>query len=95
MLMSEALNIILKGLNPPVDPKGYMVSYEKAENRMLYSGYFPDKDAGDTLINTEEIAWIVAKAFAEKSWRKYVNIYVVDSHFHPVHNYEDRLIKNR
>jgi hypothetical protein len=89
MKMSEAMEII--GSNE----SGFMVSYEHVEGCFLASGYFPDKHSGEPLIPTLEEAWALARAFAAKTYGKYVNIYVIDSHFVPVPGYKDGYITNR
>ena len=62
---------------------GFMVSFEKRENGKLVRDHFPDKRTGEPLLETEEIAWKLAKDFAKVSDR-HVNIYVTDSSFSPV-----------
>lgn len=74
---------------------GFMVSFERLEGAFLHSDYFPDKHAGEELIETEAKAWEYAKKFAEKTVGKCVNIYVIDHNFVPVANYKDLEIYNR
>ena len=68
---------------------GFMVSFEKRERGMLVSDHFPDKHAGEPLLESEEIAWKLAKDFAKVS-DHYVNIYVTDSSFSPVKGYDKK-----
>lgn len=74
---------------------GYMVHFERIEGSCLSSDYFPDKHAGEDLIETEYEAWELARAFAQKTVGMCVNIYVIDSDFCPVESYKDNYIKNR
>jgi len=90
MKYDEALKIINEDIN-----SGYMVAFEWKKGCMLHSDYFPDKHAGEKLIETEEEAWALAKKFADKTKGKVVNVYVVYENFIPVKNYKDRYIKNR
>jgi hypothetical protein len=90
MLMSEAREII-----EGEDESGYMVSFEKVEGGVLISDYFPDKHAGEPLIETETEAWLLANKFARKTHRKCVNIYVINQDFAPVAGYKNRMIENR
>lgn len=90
MKMHEAMRIIRD-----VKPKGYMVSFERSDGRFLTSDYFPDKHAGEPLIETEEEAWELAQRFAANTTGRYVNVYVVDRNFAPVPNYKQKIIKNR
>jgi len=86
----EALKIINEGMN-----LGYMVSFEWKRGGILASDHFPDKHAGEKLIETEEEAWELARKFASQTKGKVVNIYVVYGDFTPVKNYKDRYIENR
>lgn len=86
----EALKIINEDMN-----LGYMITFEWKKNGMLYSDHFPDKYAGEKLIETEEEAWVLARKFAEKTKGKIVNIYVIHKDFTPVKNYKDQYIENR
>lgn len=90
MKMSEAMKII-----EYTPPKGFMVSFEKVKLGILESGHFPDNMAGEPLITTEEAAWKLARQFAEKTWGRYVNIYVIDAEYRPVPGYKQRMIVNR
>lgn len=74
---------------------GFMVHFEHVEGGMLKSDYFPDKHAGERLIETEGEAWELARKFAKKTRGKCVNIYVIDEHFSPVKEYKNKEIKNR
>ena len=89
MKLSEALEII------DDKPKGFMVSFECKLGRILTSDYFPDKHAGEPLIETEAEAWELARSFAEKTKGKYINIYVINHEFSPVPGYESKKIENR
>lgn len=91
MKMQEALKMMAVGITP----KGYMVHFEWKRGGMLYSDGFPDKHAGEPLIASEEEAWVLAHAFAQKTRGQCVNIYVVDDTFSPVKGYMDRKIENR
>jgi hypothetical protein len=88
MKMQEALAIINK-------TNGYMVTFEWVKDGLLTSDYFPDKDLGDILFATEDKAWEWAQKFADKTWGRCVNIYVIDSVFQPVLGYKERTIRNR
>ncbi len=87
----EALRIMDEGLKKP----GFMVSFEHVEGSTLRPDYFPDKYAGEQLIKTEADAWVLAIKFAKSTKGKCVNIYVIDSDFSPVPDYQSNMIKNR
>lgn len=89
MKMSEAQKII------DGEPPGFMVHFEQAGDGFLRSDYFPDKHAGEKLIETEGEAWQLAHAFAKKSIGTAVNIYVISSDFRPVPGYQNQIIENR
>ena len=89
MKMSEAMSII------GGRKLGYMVSFEERKGGMLHSEHFPDKHAGEELIETEEEAWSLAKLFAKNTKGKMVNIYVINQDFSPTKNYKDQMIENR
>lgn len=72
-----------------------MVSFDYVENGMLITGSFPDKHAGENLIETEKEAWELAHKFAAKTRGKYINICVIDSLFKPVDGYKEKEIVNR
>lgn len=91
MRMNEALSVMAVGFRP----KGYMVAFEHLEGRILRGDHFPDCRAGETPIASEELAWVMAYAFAQKTTGKCVNIYVVDDSFSPVKDYHERKIENR
>ena len=74
---------------------GFMVDFEHAGDGFLRSDHFPDKQAGEPLIETEDKAWELAKNFAAKTKGVCVNIYVTDGDFNPVQGYKKREIKNR
>jgi len=86
MKMDDALEII-KG--------GFMVSFEHAGDGFLRSDHFPDKHGNEELIKTEEKAWELARQFAEKTFGKCVNVYVIKSDFRPVDGYKEKMIINR
>lgn len=89
MKFEEALKII----NRKRKKEGYMVSFEVKEKGTLRSDHFPDKHAGEPLIKTESEAWLLAAAFAVSSDDNICNIYVVDSDFSPVKNYDSKKLK--
>ena len=89
MQMRDAIRIIENGC------LGYMVEFEEIFNGKNFRGRFPDKDAGEPLIETEEKAWEMAEKFAAKTFGKYVNVHVVDENFVPVKDYTVRMIENR
>lgn len=91
MKMSKALSIIATGEMEP----GFMVHFERREDGLLVTDYFPDKHAGEPLIATEEEAWELAQKFAAATVGRCVNVYVVRSSFAPVKDYLFRRIKNR
>lgn len=64
--------------------QGFMVSFEHPVQGGAQSDHFPDKHAGEELIQTEEEAWDLAKKFAEQSKGTYYNIYVIGNDFKPV-----------
>jgi len=88
MRMNKAISII-KG------DAGFMVNFEHVKSGFLLSDHFPDKHAGERLIETEDEAWDLARKFADKTKGKCVNIYVTDHDFMPVDGYEEKEIKNR
>lgn len=77
MKYQEALDIINR-------KKGYMVLFDVKEGIMLRSDYFPEKHAGESLIETVEEACDLAEKFAKATDGKVVNIYVVDNTFSPI-----------
>lgn len=90
MRLVEALAII-KG-RPNL---GFMVHCMKrhTSGSILATEYFPDKDAGEELIQTEDEAWDLAEQFAEKTKGEYIDIYVVNSSFTRVD--DKKIINNR
>ena len=90
MKYNEALKIINKDLD-----SGFMVEFEWAHEGMLISDHFPDKCAGEKLLETEEEAWGLARKFAHKTKGRCINIYVIKSDFRPVEGYKLQYIKNR
>lgn len=91
MKMDDALRIIAGG---PMVP-GFMVAFSHVEGRFERTDHFPDKHAGEPLIPSEDEAWELAIAFAEKTIGKCCNICVVDARFEPVPGYEARRIVNK
>lgn len=89
MRMSEA-EAIIQG-----ESKGFMVCFEWAAEGLLKSDYFPDKHAGESLIETEDEAWRMAVKFAEQTKGRAVNLCVTDHNFNRVDGYKEKLIKNR
>ncbi len=94
MKMQQALEV-MNSIPAATCEKGYMVSFEHVDGGMLQSDHFPDKHAGETLIETEEEAWAMAKKFASTTVGKCVNVYVVGANFVPVRGYALRKIENR
>lgn len=86
MKMQDAMKIINKS-------DGFMVHFEKIEGSVLCSDYFPEKNSGEKLIETEYLAWQLAEKFANKTDSIIVNIYVVDSNFIPVEGYNSKILK--
>lgn len=74
--------------------KRYMISFEKRGGGMLASDHFPDKHAGEPLIEGLEKAWELANKFAATAPPEYVNIYVVRGEdFAPVDGYSERMLR--
>ena len=69
MRHAEALEIIRNV------PPGFRVAFERRENGMLRSDYFPERD--ENPIPTETEAWNEARSFAAVAPKEYVNIYVI------------------
>lgn len=88
MKMAEAMKII----RTPKE-SGYRVHFERKEGTMLLTDYFPDRS--EDLIKDIDVAWSLAKEFADAMKGKVVNLYVVDADFSPVADYEERMIVNR
>ena len=84
MKMREALDII------DGKPRGYMVSFERREGCMLGSGHFPDKYAGEPLIESEWQAWDLARRFAATAPPEYIHICVIGHDFVPLKGYRER-----
>ena len=92
MKMQEALNIM--GDTPK--QAGFLVHFQKVVGALLHSGYFPDVDAGEPPIPTENEAWQMAAQFAAKTHKRYINVFVVRREdFTPVPDYAKRQIENR
>jgi hypothetical protein len=90
MKMHEAMDVI----EGRTGRKGYVVKFEVRENGMLRSDHFPDVLRGEPGIDTEEAAWNLAQAFANKSGADFVNIYVCRARdFMPVEGYGERTIR--
>lgn len=74
--------------------KGFMVDFEhRIHETLLRSSHFPDKHAGEPLIETEDEAWELARKFAEILPQDYVNIYVIKEDFRPVDDYEEKILR--
>jgi len=86
MKMAEA-NRIMSGANKTF---GFMVHFEHVGGGLLKDDCFPDKHAGETLIETVEEAWVLADLFAKKTKGKCVNIYVIEHNFSRVIDYRKR-----
>ena len=77
----------------PVTP-GFMVRFHKYEGGGMISDNFPDKHAGEELIETEEEAWELARQSAAATRQsEYGGIYVIDGDFRPVKDYKSKKIK--
>lgn len=87
MKLKEALEIINK------NEKGYMVSFEVRGGGVLRGDHFPDKHAGEPLIETEGEAWELAEKFAKSTGNEVFNIYVIDHNFCPVKGYSNKKFK--
>lgn len=74
---------------------GFMVHFEWYGDGFFKSDHFPDKHAGEELINTESEAWELAERFAKCLKGKICNLYVMNSDFSAVDNYKQREILNR
>ena len=91
MKMSEAMKII----NRKID-NGYLVHFEEVvTGGNHFKSYFPDKEAEENLIKTEDEAWDLAKKFAARVTGIYVNVYVVDSNLEPVEHYRNKMLNER
>lgn len=89
MRWTDALEIIER----EEKPSGFRVHFEKVQDGILTTDYFPD--AKEIPIANEELAWRYAAKFAAKSFGKYANIHVVDSRYCPVKRYGEKIIINR
>jgi hypothetical protein len=74
---------------------GFMVRFEWFLNCMFVEDHFPDKSAGEPLIETEDEAWELARRFAEKTKGECINIHVVDNEFYPVRECGNKKIVNK
>jgi hypothetical protein len=92
MKMQTAMAIIEKQ-----DKGGFMVNFERRERGGWINDHFPDKYAGETLIQTEEEAWELAVQFAKatKDNLDIKEIYVINENFYPVKGYADKILKPR
>lgn len=86
----EAMKIIDEYETRANEPTGYMVAFERREHGMLCSDHFPDKHAGEQLIETEEEAWELAKRFDDATGSDCVNIDVRDQSSMPVDGYKTK-----
>ena len=92
MKMQDAMKIMEGEPRLP----GFMVHVERVACSMLESDYFPEVQAGEEPIQTEEQAWQMAAQFAVKTRKRCVNIYVIHrADFTPVADYAGRKIENR
>lgn len=68
---------------------GYRVHFDRRENSILASDYFPERD--EPAIADLEDAWKLAAEWALVDPALYVNVYVINAHdWVPVDNYEAR-----
>ena len=93
MKLNEAIDIINSKINGV--GSGYMVHFELVEGSVLKSDHFPDKHAGEKLIESEESAWELADKFARATGSDYINIYVVDERWRPVAGYDAQTYKKQ
>lgn len=75
--------------------QGFMVAFERRAGQFVTNDHFPDKNAGEKLIVTEELAWDYARKFAEHAPESIVNIYVIHGDFVPVSTYEQKMLRRR
>jgi hypothetical protein len=94
MRISEAL-VIMQAVPKTTCEHGFMVHFERVDGCALIGDYFPDKHCGETLIESESMAWDLAAKFASHTVGKCVNVYVVTADFVPVCGYDLRKIANR
>lgn len=70
---------------------GYRVSFEKREDGMLTSDYFPARD--EAPIRSIHEALALAQRFAGVDPSIYVNVYVIHAHdWTPVNGYDQRIL---
>ena len=86
MKMAEAMKII----RTPKE-SGYRVHFERKEGMMLSTDYFPD--GSEDLIKDVDVAWSLAREFADAMKGKVVNLYVVSANYSPVDDYKERMIE--
>lgn len=89
MKMKDVLQILNK------KDHGFMVSFEWCGDGFLRGDHFPDKHAGEDLIENEFDAWELARKFAMATKGRTCNLYVIKSDFVPVPGYMDKIILNR
>ena len=94
MKMKHAWDIIEGRTHAGIIREGFMVSFDWIRDIFLHSDHFPDKHAGEKLIETEEEAWELAYGFANKTLGQAVNICVVDATFSPVLGYREKIINS-
>jgi hypothetical protein len=86
MKLTKAKEIIEFGLKPP----GFRVSFERKDNGLLFSDYFPDNE--ENPIDDVEEAKSLARRFATQTKGHIVNIRVMDLNHIPVPGF---FIENR
>jgi hypothetical protein len=91
MKHQEALDII----NNSGKSKGFMISFDRIRGIMIEGHHFPDKHAGEELIETEGEAWELARKFADATFRECINIRVIDHKFRPLKTGFCEVIRNR
>ncbi len=89
MKRAEAAAII----NGEDKPPGYRVCFNVRDGICLRGDFFPDRD--EPPIPNEEEAWRLARAFADKTRGKCVDIYVITADWRPVAGYQSKEIDNR
>jgi len=88
MKMEEVERLILEHNN-----SGFMVSFDWYGDGLLRRDWFPDKNAGEKLIETKEEANELAEKFALAMKGKVCNLYVMNRIFECIEDYV--IIKNR
>lgn len=95
MKMERAIEIMDHGIDRP---DGFVVRFDRVIRGFNETDYFPDVQGEETPIQTEAAAWELARKFANKTFNKCINIYVmriVGYEYAPVPDYETRMIKNK